>query len=131
MIAVALAFGASVPAFADSVTVTTDRTGNTVTTVTPAAPATSAPVYNGTVTTVPSATVVVPANAEEEHGGLRNRLADQEERFREQQHDSLRAPTDTYVVTRSPEEEHGGLRNWLHDKKERAREKMGFNPDRD
>lgn len=114
-IAIALALGASAPAFAQS---SGDSGGNTNAKTTPPASAPTqlqgAPVTDTTghmYSTQP--TVVAPAP---------DSTATMSEDARERAQRS---------ATTTSEEEHGGLRNRVKSKKERAREKLGLGPDKD
>jgi len=140
-IALALAMGASAPAFAQS----SDSGGNTNAKTTPPAVApaqvngmSGAPVrtetYGTTTTTVvtpapstvvtPAPTTVAPMTSEEEHGGLRNRMHHDE-------HAVSDDAAERASRAKSSEEEHGGTRNRIKAKKERTRERLGLGHDAD
>ncbi len=120
--AVAMALGASVPAFAQSSgSAASDNGGSTNTKTSPVvtAPAPSstpvysadhAPVVSGGASTSVGTTTSVDASA------------------------ALPADDDAHEraarqARSTSEEEHGGLRNRIHDKKDQAREKLGMGPD--
>jgi len=142
MIAIAFALGASAPAFAQSTAAdnTNSRTAPAAVAPGPVNGTASTPVMSGSSTPVVSGSAAVAPipDADEEHGGVRNRLRDHDANERNAAaagtagtpatSDDARERAERAATTTS-EEEHGGLRNQLHQKKDRARAKVGMRPD--